>query len=57
MASVLVAAGLQGWLLWEAARSFPHVRQNQSLVALKMDILLAKAGPTRNGDNKVTVRL
>ena len=26
---VFVAGGLQGWLLWEAARSFPHVWQSQ----------------------------
>lgn len=57
MASFLVAAGLHGWLLCEAARSFPHVWQNQSLVAPKMDMLLAKAGPTTNGDNKVIVKL
>ena len=24
--NVLVAGGLQGWLLWEAARSFPYIR-------------------------------
>ena len=32
---VLVAGGLQGWLLWEAARSFPHVWSSQCQPALR----------------------
>lgn len=42
---------LQGWLLCKAARSFFHVYQSQSLVAPKMDVPLAKAGPIRNDGN------
>lgn len=42
---------LPGGLLWQAARSFLHVQQSQTLAGPKMDVLLVKAGPITNGGN------
>ncbi|RMC13002.1 hypothetical protein DUI87_10531 [Hirundo rustica rustica] len=46
----------QRWLLWEAAGSFRHAQQSQSLMALKMDMLMAKTGPMREAEGNLALR-
>ena len=42
----LVVGGLQGWLLWEAARSFPHVWESQCQLALRRTCWWPRPSPS-----------